>query len=243
MKFLLSFLIALFLLGCNEDSLPKVTLGSMTDPRDGQTYKTVKIGSQTWMAENLNYKTDSSFCYLDDVSNCAKYGRLYKLSTALGKPESECSGVGGKACTLPPGDVQGVCPSGWHLPSRAEWDTLLAAAGGESVAGKFLKSSSGWEKDLVPIFQPFGPSPMEALKRRANSGDGEDTFLFSTMAAGKKDIRKKDIIGVSDIKRIFGLLRKDSAVLNVFPFIMNIPMLPLGAVIMALVVMQIPYVV
>ena len=198
MKFLLSFLIALFLLACTDDFSPKVSsskvaLGTMTDPRDGQTYKTVKIGKQTWMAENLNYKTDSSFCYNDDSSNCAKYGRLYKLSTALDKPESECSGMGGKACTLPPGDVQGVCPSGWHLPSRAEWDTLIAAAGGEAVAGKFLKSSSGWEKDMVPIFQPLGPSPMEALKRRANSGDGEDTFLFSAMAAGcrEKGYRKK----------------------------------------------------
>jgi hypothetical protein len=55
MKFLLSFFIGLFLLACDDASLPKVTLGSMTDSRDGQTYKTVKIGSQTWMAENLNF--------------------------------------------------------------------------------------------------------------------------------------------------------------------------------------------
>ena len=108
MKFLLSFFIGLFLLACAGLSSSKVTLGTMTDPRDGRTYKTVKIGSQTWIAQNLNYKTDSSFCYNDDTSKCAKYGRFYKLATAVGMPESECGK--GKVCRLPPGYVQGVCP-------------------------------------------------------------------------------------------------------------------------------------
>ena len=108
MKFLLLCFLGLFLFACDNASLPKVTLGTMTDSRDGQTYKTVKIGSQTWMAQNLNYKTDSSFCYNDDTSKCAKYGRFYTLANAVDKPESECGK--GKACRLPPGNVQGVCP-------------------------------------------------------------------------------------------------------------------------------------
>ena len=68
MKFLLSFFIGLFLLACAGLSSSKVTLGTMTDPRDGRTYKTVKIGSQTWMAQNLNYKklvnTNTHHCHL-----------------------------------------------------------------------------------------------------------------------------------------------------------------------------------
>ena len=167
MKFLLSFLICLFLLACAGVFSSKDSLGSMTDPRDGQTYRTVKIGSQTWMAQNLNYKTDSSFCYKDDTSNCTKYGRFYNFAVAVGKSESECGKD--KACRLPLGDIQGVCPSGWHLPSMAEWDSLIAAVGGDSIAGKVLKSSYGWEKDE---------------ERSFNSGNGSDEYSFSVLPTG-----------------------------------------------------------
>ena len=137
-----------------------VIVGSMTDSRDGQTYKTVKIGEQVWMAQNLNYETANSYCYNDDVSNCAKYGRLYTWATAVGKLEDVCGY--GHSCSLPSGDIQGVCPSGWHLPSKAEWETLFTAVGGSSFAGTKLKSSSGWY----------------------NSGNGTDDFSFSALPAG-----------------------------------------------------------
>jgi len=95
--------------------------GTFTDSRDGKTYRTVRIGNQTWMAENLNYKTGKSVCYDKKKSNCQKYGRLYDWNTAM------------KAC-----------PAGWHLPSDKEWTALTDFVGGEDTAGTKLKSKTGW---------------------------------------------------------------------------------------------------
>lgn len=81
--------------------------GTMTDARDGKVYRTVKIGEQTWMAENLNYDTTGAVCFENSPDNCEKYGRLYSASLA-----------------------QVVCPEGWHLPTNLEFETLLDSAGG-----------------------------------------------------------------------------------------------------------------
>jgi len=102
----------------------EVVKGSFTDTRDKKTYKTVKIGEQVWMAENLNYDDpdiDSDVCYNNDPANCKKYGRLYF-----------------------PGEF---CPKGWHLPTKEEWEILVTTVGGNTIAGKYLKAQSGWNDD------------------------------------------------------------------------------------------------
>ena len=141
---------------------PDVKYGESTDSRNGLTFMTVKIGSQMWMAENLNFDTDSSFCYNNEERNCTKYGRLYSWAAAVGKSERECGY--GNTCSLPSGNIQGICPSGWHLPSKTEWETLFNFVGGQTIAGKVLKSTSGWFSGL----------------------NGTDAFGFSALPTGDR---------------------------------------------------------
>jgi uncharacterized protein (TIGR02145 family) len=145
------FLCALcFIIACGDGLIEQnavdpstVIAGSLTDFRDGRTYKTVTIGTQTWMAQNLNYETANSYCYSDTPSNCTKYGRLYTWAAATS-----------------------ACPSGWHLPTMAEFETLITAVGGTSTAGTKLKSTSGWNSS-------------------DNSVSGTDNYSFSALPAGR----------------------------------------------------------
>ncbi|MDR2583349.1 MAG: fibrobacter succinogenes major paralogous domain-containing protein [Fibromonadaceae bacterium] len=107
-----------------EAIIKAIEKGSFTDGRDNKIYKTVKLGNQTWMAENLNYNSTGSKCYEDKEINCKKYGRLYDYPTA-----------------------KSACPSGWHLPNNAEWQALVDLAGGDNFAGKVLKAFSGWNEN------------------------------------------------------------------------------------------------
>ena len=115
MKSILIELAAMFfLVACSE---------SFTDPRDGKSYDIVQIGSQTWMAENLNYETETSACPEGDKRNCSKYGRLYTWEEA-----------------------KQICPEGWRLPDCVDFEQIISNAGGAEVAGYALKSTSGWFK-------------------------------------------------------------------------------------------------
>jgi len=127
-------------------------MNTFTDGRDGKRYKTAVIKGKTWMGENMNYLPQSgeSWCYDDDNSNCDKYGRLYDWNAA-----------------------KTLCPEGWHLSSRKEWDDLGQAAGGgrRSVgigdvdwygAGKKLKAKNGWK----------------------DKGNGTDDYGFSALPGG-----------------------------------------------------------
>ena len=99
--------------------------GILTDARDGQTYKTVQVGTMTWMAQNLNYEppTGGSVCYDNDINNCATRGRLYNWAAAMDSIYQGGCGYESSCSIVEP--HRGVCPEGWHLPSRAEWVALL----------------------------------------------------------------------------------------------------------------------
>jgi len=88
---------------------------SFTDSRDGQTYKTVKIGEQVWMAENLRFKTENSICFLNDERECSK-GRFYPNIDA-----NEIIIYGGTYLSKD----KKICPDGWHLPNTNEIAILI----------------------------------------------------------------------------------------------------------------------
>ncbi len=157
-----------------------VSFGEITDERDGHVYKTVKIGEQIWMAENLNYaypKQDSSldsvsWCYNNEPDNCAKYGRLYTWEAAMdcytqfGDDKKKCGSYhASKAKDYDYGmdyRTQGVCPKNWHVSSYGEWDVLTALANEKSI---YLKSTSGWSEN----------------------GNGSDIFGFGVLPGGIYD--------------------------------------------------------
>ena len=161
---------------------PNIDYGTMTDERDYKVYRTVKIGNQVWMAENLNYSDSSttpslkgkSWCYNREPKNCDVTGRLYTWAAAIDSvklandADNPLDCGSDKICGLSD-TVQGICPPGWHLPSYAEWDTLVLALGGRfNVAvGTLLKSQSGWDK---------------------GSGNGTDAFGFCALPAGISDV-------------------------------------------------------
>jgi len=132
------------------------TSAYFTDSRDGQKYRAVRIGENTWMAQNLNYKPENgnSRCYMDSASYCDKYGRLYDWETAMR-----------------------ACPTGWHLPSKKETADLMLAVGGKfkryehnhgyREAGAALKAKAGWDC------------------HKGKNGNGTDAYGFSALPGGE----------------------------------------------------------
>ncbi|MDR1829419.1 MAG: fibrobacter succinogenes major paralogous domain-containing protein [Candidatus Fibromonas sp.] len=150
----------------------------LVDPRDGQVYKTTIIGTQTWMAQNLNYAVKDTVlhqygeCFGEDRSihierepnnlsdaeveaNCAMYGRLYSSGSIV---END------------------VCPAGWHVPNDEEWQTLFDFVGGSGIAGEKLKAVSGWNYGNGTDDYGFAALPGGNYNQSINSG-GNYSFI------------------------------------------------------------------
>jgi len=170
---------------CSNGTMMK-KYGSVTDD-DGQSYKTVEIGEQIWMAENLNYNVSGSKCYAEGISgvsdnsiakNCATYGRLYDWATAMDIDAEfnsdwwDWDEINTKH--------RGICPEDWHIPNEDEWNTLFNFVGNSSSTGKYLKATSGWND--------YG----------RKSGNGEDTFGFAALPGGVRKSSGGDFYSVGD---------------------------------------------
>ena len=117
--------VSLFIVAVSAFAAPKSKKkNEFKDPRDKQTYRTVKIAGLEWLGDNLNYKTEGSFCYKDDDDQCMVYGRLYTWDAA-----------------------KKACPAGFRLPTHADFESLWTAAGADFNAGYLITADYGWSGD------------------------------------------------------------------------------------------------
>lgn len=140
---------------------PAFEYGELLDARDNKVYRTIEIGSQVWMAQNLDFYDSSdatlrgqTHCYYDSLAFCETYGRLYTWSAAMGFDNAYNSRLTEEGMIQAP--HRGVCPEGFHLPSDAEWDALAAyvdAHNGAEGVGTSLKARYLWRQDSIRFTQ------------------------------------------------------------------------------------------
>ena len=192
---------------CKTETEDNCKYGTLVDERDGQTYRTVIIGEQEWMAENLNYAylqptatlDSSSWCYDNDPENCETFGRLYLWSAAMdsaalfsedgkgcGFAKSTTSGVEIVYKICMNDSVRGVCPEGWHLPSEDDIFILEDAVSDSSLS---FKSTSGWDEGCNGI-DAYGMSLMPTGFYRTQfspdrfSGKGSYALFWTSSEVG-----------------------------------------------------------
>jgi len=139
------------------------------DPDDPKSkyYRTVVIGTQTWMAKNLNCNVSGSKCYSNSEANCDIYGRLYDWATAMNLPSS-CNS---STCASQVGAKhQGICPSGWHIPSDAEWNVLMKYVNPSCSDNSICEGAGGKLKANSPLWE--------------ENGKGTDNFGFAALPGG-----------------------------------------------------------
>ena len=154
---------------------PNINYGSMTDPRDGKTYRTVEVDGKTWMAENLDYAgttIGSTYCFNMDDRFCNIYGRLYDREAAM----QDISCTYKSYCNLGKDTVQGICPDGWHIPLRSEGQRLATIVNGKAAPLEALK---GWGNDTLVVTNAKDSLGLSFI----GSGDLVDNLGFRSIGA------------------------------------------------------------
>lgn len=134
---------------CLAKNTEKFKYGTFTDARDGETYRTVKIGDQEWMVDNLRYKAEGSYAPDNEEINVSRFGRLYTWTSALNIPPEFSEQTLARDLEMyhkmREKNYQGIAPEGWHIPSTKEWETLLSNLN-PKTDGSELRSACFWHK-------------------------------------------------------------------------------------------------
>ena len=158
--------------------------GSFTDSRDGNVYTTIKIGTQTWMAENFRYLPSVVGSYIGSETEPLYYVYGYDSTDVNVAKATSNYKIYGVLYNWPA--AKAACPAGWHLPSYEEWKTLCSNLGGDDVAGGKLKSTSSWES---PNFNATNESGFLALP-----GGSRDLRTFIEMGKFGRWWSSSDVI-------------------------------------------------
>lgn len=188
---ILTFVLVQLPLAAWTETISAQTYGHFTDSRDDITYKTIQIGNQVWMAENLRFSTRDNALHYGGESLPGKYGDLYRWETAYK-----------------------VCPEGWHLPSKNEWYELINNFG-DIYVDKFLTSSwKEYRKIPKEVRKERGSVAKEAFTKLAEGGSsGFDAQYGGYMDSAKGILGPKMELGSggffwttdeADDKKLFG---------------------------------------
>ncbi|MHC1706079.1 MAG: FISUMP domain-containing protein [Bacteroidales bacterium] len=158
MKYITLFCMLLFI----SSALIAQDDNSLFDERDGKTYKTVKVGDQLWMAQNLNFENGNSICYKKKEANCEKYGKIYGSR-----------------------NIEKVCPAGWHLPSKEEVEKMLKVSTGKTDFFTYR----GLTRVPIYMFKNFSELNIQYGGKMTLSGKYEDekkyVSFFTSTSLGK----------------------------------------------------------
>ena len=151
---------------------------------EGKTYHTVSIGTQCWLKENLdvgtrissaldqtNNSTIEKYCYNDDTANCTTYGGLYQWAEAVQYQNGATNTTSPSPAFT--GNVQGICPTGWHIPTNAEYTTL----------GTFVSSDG---------------NALKAVGQGTGDGAGTDSSGFSALLSGYRNFWNSNFVDLGN---------------------------------------------
>lgn len=193
----------------------EISYGVLVDERDGRAYRTVEVGGQNWMAENLNFgelqiaRTDylgdkqtygKKYCLDDDLANCAELGGLYEWHTTM-NIDVKCDL---EECLeeVSVGNHQGICPEGWHVPKKADWNQLVETIGG-AVKIKHLRAIDNWGDNASGMnFEPNGQFHYQSYNQprigygQFRTADEKDTILVMDGTADELNTASAYVISI-----------------------------------------------
>ena len=197
--------------------------GTICDNRDGKIYKITTVGSQVWMAENLNYFScnikDASWCYEDKPENCDKYGRLYSWTAAMGIDKSYQTEYANLT-----GVQRGNCPEGFHMPSEAEWSDFYDFVSNYAIEqsndeGAVVRAKGAWPNEsYYPATDDFGFAMLPAGEKSFTGYKelGEKAFFWTADEDHRDVVGSPRNVGIWTVSSMFGFgggsLMKDEGI-------------------------------